>query len=79
MTTRTDEILEAMIEAARQGHDIIPMFFQPVRGRSNNVSAAVRKGLKTGQIVQNGVDGCNKPKYTIAAPAATHAAPATIQ
>lgn len=69
--TRTDEILNQMIETGRS-RDIIPMFFQPLRGRSNHVSAAIRKGLKTGQIEQVGLDGMGKPKYRTTVPAATH-------
>lgn len=77
--TATEQKLAEMIEFARNGRDIIPMFFQPRMGRSNTVSAAIRKGLKTGQIVQNGVDGMGKPKYTIALPTPTHTAPEVAQ
>jgi hypothetical protein len=77
--TATDQKLAEMIEFARQGGEIIPMFFQPRVGRSNTVSAAIRKGLKTGQLVKAGVDGLGKPTYTIPTPAATHAAPQAVQ
>lgn len=78
MTNATDKKLAEMIEFAREGHDIIPAWFQPRIGRSNTVSAAIRKGLKTGQLIQNGVDGLGKPVYTIPMPAATHAVSTTI-
>ena len=78
MSTATDKKLAEMIEFARSGKDIIPAWFQPRIGRSNTVSAAIRKGLKTGQLVKNGTDGLGNPVYTIPVPTATHAAPETI-
>ena len=78
MNTATQTVLNEMLAHARAGHDIIPMFFQPIRGRSNAVSAAIRVALKNGLLVQNGVDGCGKPKYAAAVPAATHASSEAI-
>lgn len=71
MTRTTETILASMIEVGRST-EIIPMFFQPVMGRCNKVSAAVRMGLKTGAIYQDGTDGMGKPKYRTAVPASTH-------
>lgn len=76
---KTQEMMDAMIAYAREGKDIIPAFFQPVFGRSNTVSAAIR-GLKAqGLIEQNGEDGTGKPKYALVAPAATHTGVETVQ
>ena len=80
-TRTTDTILADMIEFAREGNNIIPMFFQPARGIDNKVSAAVRKGLKTGAIVKGGLDGVGKAFYVLPAPivpAATHIGSAAI-
>lgn len=80
MTKRTtDQILADMIKTAKAGHKVIPMYYQPLRGIDACVSAAVRKGLKTGQLVQDGLDGCGKPWYTVPTPTATHAAPVAVQ
>ena len=78
MDANTKAKMDEILEAARAGHEIIPMFFQPRFGRSNAVSAAIRMALKKGLIVQSGVDGMGKPKYRIATPTATHNAPATV-
>ena len=82
MTRTTDTILADMIEFARGGNEIIPMFFQPARGIDNKVSAAIRKGLKTGAIVKGGLDGMGKPFYVIPAPimpTATHSGTQVMQ
>ena len=78
-TAATEAKIAEIVSHARAGHEIIPMFFQPIIGRSNTVSAAIRIARKRGLIEQAGVDGMGKPKYRLAAPAATHAAPATAQ
>ena len=72
MNPKTLEILESMIAHARSGHEIIPAFFQPRFGISNSVSAAIRAGIKAGILEASGKDGCGKPKYRLATPAATH-------
>jgi len=76
---KTQEMMENMLLVAREGHDIIPAFFQPLRGRSNTVSAAIRELKKQGLIEQNGVDGTGKPKYALVMPTATHAGTETVQ
>jgi len=78
MNDRTAKILAEMIAHALEGKDVIPFFFQPLRGRSNHVSAAIRIALKTGALVQNGVDGTGAPKYAAPAPVATHRATSTV-
>jgi hypothetical protein len=72
MNPATEAMIERMLETSRNGHDIIPMMFQPVRGRSNTVSAAIRVALSRGLIEQAGVDGLGKPKYRAVMPRATH-------
>lgn len=79
MTTKTEAMIAEMIAYAATGKDVIPAFFQPIRGRSNTVSAAIRQALKRGLLVQNGVDGLGKPKYAAPVKAATHTAPARLQ
>jgi hypothetical protein len=79
MNAKTQEIMNQMVAHAKAGNVVIPMFFQPGRGTSNSVSAAVRAAKKLGLLVQDGLDGCGKPKYRAAMPAATHAAPAMAQ
>lgn len=79
MTPATEAKLNEILEVARLGHEIIPMFFQPIMGRSNTVSAAIRVALKKGLLEQAGVDGCGKPKYRAPLPKPTHAAPAVAQ
>ena len=79
MNTATEAKLNEILAVAREGNEIIPMFFQPRFGRSNTVSAAIRVALKNGLLVQAGVDGCGKPKYRAPLPKATHAGPAVAQ
>ena len=76
--TNTDKILADMIAHAKAGNEVIPMFFQPARGISNSVSAAVRKGKKLGILVEGGKDGCGKPFYVLPTPKATHTGTATL-
>lgn len=73
-----EKILAEMIRFGRNGKEIYPFMFQPVMGRSNAVSAAIRLGKKKGVLVQSGVDGHGKPKYSLALPSATHSASASI-
>jgi hypothetical protein len=77
-TPRTEALITEMVAHARNGHDVIPAFFQPVVGRSNHVSAAIRTAVKRGLLVQNGVDGTGKPKYAAVVPSATHASTTSI-
>ena len=79
MTPETKSKMEEIVEAARAGGEIIPMFFQPIHGRSNTVSAAIRAALKLNLIEQCGLDGCGKPKYRAVAPKATHWATTSVQ
>ena len=75
MNAQTQRILNQMIEHARNGHEIIPMFFQPrPYGVSNHVSAAIRQGLKLGLIEKSGLDGIGKPKSKLVEIKTTHAA-----
>jgi hypothetical protein len=76
---KTQEMMENMLLVAREGRDIIPAFFQPLRGRSNTVGAAIRILKAQGLIEQNGVDGTGKPKYALVMPTATHAGVETVQ
>lgn len=66
---RTDQILAEMLAHARTGGKVYPAFFQPRLGRSNSVSAAIRKAKKQGHLVEGGKDGLGKPYYV--APATT--------
>ena len=79
MNLKTETILNEMIKTARAGHDIYPFMFQPLMGRSNSVSAAIREGKKRGLLVEAGKDGTGRPFYRAAMPAATHKAPEVAQ
>jgi hypothetical protein len=79
MNLKTETILNKMLETARAGHDVYPFMFQPIMGRSNSVSAAIREGKKRGLLIEAGKDGVGKPFYRAAMPAATHVAPETAQ
>jgi hypothetical protein len=78
MNAKTEAKLNEILAAAKAGHEIIPMFFQRGFGIDASVSAAIRVAKSRGLLVQSGVDGCGKPKYRIAVPAATHASSAAI-
>lgn len=78
MNTETQKMIAEMVAAARAGQKILPAFWQPIRGRSNTVSAAIAAAKKAGLLVEGGKDGCGKPYYVAAVPAATHAAPASV-
>ena len=82
MKEATLKMMDEMVEFAREGNDIIPMFWQPARGVSNTVSAAIRCAVKRNLLVQDGVDGMGKPKYvapTPQIPAPTHFGTAVMQ
>jgi hypothetical protein len=68
--------MNEMVEWARKGNDVIPMFFQK-HGRAT-VSAAVRAAKARGLLVEDRKDGCGNPLYRAPVKAATHAAPQTI-
>jgi len=72
MNANTKKIMDAMVSHANAGNDVIPMFFQPRLGTSNSVSAAIRAAKRLGLLVQNGLDGCGKPKYAAPIKTATH-------
>lgn len=78
MNAKTEAKLNEILSAARAGREIIPMFFQRGLGIDASVSAAIRVAKSRGLIEQCGVDGCGKPKYRATIPAATHAAPASV-
>lgn len=69
MNTDTENKLNEIMTHANAGYEIIPAFFQPIRGRSNSVSAAIRHALKNNMLEQCRVDGMGKPKYIKARPA----------
>jgi hypothetical protein len=73
-----DQILDEMIAYAKTGADIYPFMFQPMMGRSNSVSAAIRKAKKAGSLVEAGKDGNGKPFYRAPVKAATHCASVAI-
>jgi len=77
MNPKTEQCMNDMVEFAREGNDIIPMFFQS-HGCAT-VSAAVRAAKRRGLIVQNGVDGAGQPKYAAVMPEPTHQSTAVIQ
>ena len=79
MSPKTEKMMQEMIAHARAGHEIIPAFWQPLHGRSNTVSAAIRAARKRGLLIEAGEDGLGRPTYRAPIPAATHAAPAAIQ
>ena len=79
MNAKTLEIMNEMVAHARDGYEIYPTFWQPLRGISASVSAAIRAAKKQGLLVQSGLDGVGRPKYAAPLKAATHEAPATIQ
>ena len=78
MQAKTTEKMNEIVAAARAGHAIYPAFWQPRRGVSNTISAAIRAALKANLLEIAGTDGCGKPYYRAALPAATHAASATV-
>lgn len=82
MDDKTLAMMDEMVEFAREGNDIIPMFWQPAMGRSNTVAAAIRAAKERGLLVQTGVDGMGKPMYGAPAPqlpTVTHFGTETLQ
>jgi hypothetical protein len=79
MNAKTEALMNKMVAFAREGNDIIPMYWQPRIGASNTVSAAIRAAKKRSLLVQNGVDGVGKPKYAAVIPAATHTGTEVVQ
>lgn len=77
MSPKTKKAMDEMIEWARSGREVIPMFFQS-HGRAT-VSAAVRAAKQRGLLIESGKDGCGNPLYTAPELPATHAGTATIQ
>ena len=78
MKPETLNCMNEMVQFAREGNDVIPMFFQRSNGLAT-VSAAVRCAKKRGLLVQNGVDGVGNPCYTVPLPTVTHATTGTVQ
>jgi hypothetical protein len=76
---KTEAMISKMVAHACKGFEIIPMFFQPLNGASNTVSAAVRLAKVRGLLVESGLDGSGKPKYHAPVKVATHNAPARVQ
>lgn len=74
----TEAMITKIVDHAREGYEIYPMFFQPVRGRSNTVSAAIRVAKSRGLIEQCGVDGVGKPMYKAVWQPATHTVSQTV-
>lgn len=73
MNAQTEKMIAEMVAFAKTGKDVYPFMFQPMLGRSNTVSAAIRLAVKRGLLVQAGKDGTGKPKYAAPAIVATHA------
>lgn len=73
-----DKIIAEMVAHAKTGAKVYPFMWQPVFGRSNHVSAAVRKAKKAGLLIEGGKDGTGKPYYIAPMPAATHAVSNTV-
>lgn len=80
MNPRTKQCMDAIVDYARKGYTIHPMFFSVQFGRAT-VSAAIRGAVKRGLIEQAGLDGAGKPKWqaTFQKDLVTHEAPTTIQ
>ena len=78
MNSKTETMMLEMVKAARAGSYIYPFMWQPVMGRSNTVSAAIRLAKKQGLLVEAGKDGMGKPFYLAPVPAPTHSAPETV-
>ena len=70
--TAVEEILAEMLKHAKTGANVYPFMFQPRRGSSNFVSAAIRKAKNQGLLVEAGKDGLGKPYYRAPEPKPTH-------
>ena len=75
----TKKMVKEIVDYARTGANIYPFMFQPLHGRSNTVSAAIRIAKKDGLIVEGGKDGMGKPFYVANLPEPTHAISAIVQ
>ena len=65
MTNKVTETYLRIKADALKGLEIIPMFYQPIMGRSNAVSSAIRILKKEGTIIKSGIDGLGKPVYSL--------------
>ena len=65
MKIETQNKIKEILEFARdgEGNEIFPFMFQPRRGSSNTVSAAIRMMIKSGLIECSGKDGVGNPVY----------------
>lgn len=72
MNSKTEAMMIEMVKATRGGSDIYPFMWQPMMGRSNTVSAAIRLAKKQGLLVEAGKDGTGKPFYRAPVPTPTH-------
>lgn len=79
MQIETAEMMNKMVAYARAGEKIYPMFWQPLRGRSNTVSAAITAAKKAGLLKEGGKDGNGRPFYVAVVPAATHGGTERVQ
>lgn len=78
MQAKTIAAMNEIVAFAREGNEVIPMFFSQCNFGSATVSAAIRAAKARGLLVEIGKDGCGNPKYGAPIPAATHAATATV-
>lgn len=78
MNNKTEAMMIEMVKAARAGSDIYPFMWQPVVGRSNAVSAAIRLAKKQRLLVEAGKDGTGKPFYRAAVRKQTHLGTNTV-
>lgn len=78
MNNKTEAMMIEMVKAARAGSDIYPFMWQPIVGRSNAVSAAIRLAKKQGLLVEAGKDETGKPFYRAAVQTQTHLGTNTV-
>ncbi len=78
MSPKTQKALDEMVAWAREGNDVIPMFFSECNHGRAAVSAAIRVAKKRGLLIEDRKDGCGNPLYRAPVPAATHAGSAAI-
>ena len=72
MKTETAKMMAEMVAYANKGNEIIPMFWQPRRGISATVSAAITAAKKAGLLVEARKDGVGKPVYRAGEMKANH-------
>ena len=72
MQAKTLAAMNAMVDFAREGNEVIPMYSSECGHGKAAVSAAIRVAKKRGLLVECGKDGCGCPKYAAPIPAATH-------